>query len=298
LAADEKKPQDAAVAEAAKVAAAAGPGASWASGAGLWKGISRKFDLKTEFDLGRGRALLGTADAFRAQRSLYPGRASEKSASRGGQSAALNQLFSVHQKSRGALRQGSAEGKAAAAAQAFGAMPKTQKTPIRPSGKKSDGTNDGPQTFDSSDGGPISTPFTGKAPAPGLGETADESPWTPDIERAKDKLQDASDLITVIGILAPFKMIPIIGPIVMMVQGILYSMALNYSSTAMDIGNSIKSDYAQNDQSDIVTTGSVITDAAAAAALASPVSMSAWTSVLAGVAGIAALIEVLLAARM
>ncbi|MFA5141097.1 MAG: hypothetical protein WC728_17865 [Elusimicrobiota bacterium] len=292
----EKKAPDAGAKDPAK-AAVADPGSTLASGIGLWKGITRKFDSNSEFSLGRDRILAGAAAAFKEQKSPYHGRLSSNSSSRTGGSSVLNQLFSSHQKSRSALGQSSGEGKAATAGQAFGGSPRAQSGRIRPSAKRGDGAESAPMTFDTNDGGPISTPFSGKAPAPSLGNTDDVSPWTSDIERAHDKLTDASSLITVIGILAPFKMIPIVGPIVMMVQGILYSMALSYSSTAMDIGNSVQSDWAQPQQSDIVTTGSGITDAAAAAALAAPVSMTAWASVLAGVAGIAALVAVLLATK-
>ncbi|MFA5141096.1 MAG: hypothetical protein WC728_17860 [Elusimicrobiota bacterium] len=292
----ERKVADGAAKDLTKVSVS-GPGMTLIGGDGMWNGINRKFDPNAVLKLAQGRLLPANAAAFAAQQSPYHGLGGMNSRAKIGKSAALTQLYSAHQKSRKALRQSSGEGKAAAASQAFGGSAKARSGRVRASAKRIDGAESAPMTFDTNDGGPISTPFSGQTPAPSMGQTADQSPWTPDLQRAKDKLQDASSLITVIGILAPFKMIPIVGPIVMMVQGILYSMALSYSSTAMDIGTSIQSSWAQPQQSDIVTTGSGITDAAAAAAMAAPVSMTAWASVLAGVAGIAALVGVLLASK-
>jgi hypothetical protein len=295
---DGRKVSDGAAKDLSKISVMS-PGLTLVGGEGMWKGINRKFDPNAVLTLAQGRLVPATAAAFASQHSPYHGTGGMSLGAKIRQSAAMNQLFSSHQKSRKALRQITGEGKAAEASKAFAESGMKGKSGrVRSSSSMNSAGERNPFTFDMGDGGPIASPYSGREAAPRMGRTADQSPWTPDIERARDKLQDASDLIKVIGILAPFKMIPIIGPIVMMVQAILYSMATNYSSTARDIGSSINSDWAQGDQSDIVKEGSDITDGAAAAAMAAPLSTSAWSSVLSGVAGMANLIHLALSSKV
>ncbi|MFA5137795.1 MAG: hypothetical protein WC728_01090 [Elusimicrobiota bacterium] len=265
-----------------------------AGGSGLWTGITRKFDIDSALGRANGR-LPASAAAFTLQRSRYRKTPQPASTAKRVVSGALEQLFLSHGLSRKALTRSSAEGRSYDAAQAFEKAPKALAGKVRSSAKKSSGAQPLPPVIEEWDGGPIFSPYSGKDEAPGLGQTGDESPWTPDIELAEEKLQDASELINVVGALAPLKMIPIIGAIAAAIQAVLYNTALSYSSTARKIGGSIQSDWAQPDQSEIVTTGSGITDGVAAAALWAPVAASSWSSVLAGVAVLAALIGAALA---
>jgi hypothetical protein len=144
----------------------------------------------------------------------------------------------------------------------------------------------GPSVGEASEG-PITqgsnTP--GEKAAPGVGKGEDVSPWTKSVMLAMSLLMSASLIVTAIGILGMFKMLPVVGSLAAMAQMILLGMATAMAATASSLGVMIISKYGQTLQGGILTAGGAITTAAAIFALMVPGGPS-WPLVLGGIAGI------------
>ena len=265
-----------------------GGGNGLAGGAGLSGGMMKKFDPKGD-DLKKSvTAMRRDPSAKLTARRMAPVNRAK--------SGSLNQLRFANSTSRKALGQTSGEAQSFQAAEAFNTAPIGQgANAITGSGTGAGDGGDGvgPST---DDGGPIGR--TGEEPAPDTGKKEDKSPYSQALMMAMALLMTASTLITIIGILAIIKKVPIIGVIAEMWQKILYGAAIAMAASAAAVGAMVASQYGQKDQGMIVTVGGAITSAAATAALISPRPEAAWLAVLGGIAGMASSIGALLVPMM
>ncbi|TBR21523.1 hypothetical protein EPO15_10075 [bacterium] len=254
-----------------------GAGNGLAGGAGLSGGMMKKFDPK-------GTPIAPSSPAMRRDPSakLTARRVSPISGAKGG---AMSQLKFANRTSKQALGQTSGEGQSFQAAEAFNTAPITQGAQnVSGAGMGDNGA--GTQPGASDDGGPMSR--TGEEPAPDTGKKEDKTPYGKQLMMAQALLMTASAIITIIGILALIKNLPIIGIIAEMWQKILYGAAIAMAASASAIGAMVSQSYGQKDQGMVVTIGGAITTAAATAALMMPGPESAWVAVLGGIAGLGA----------
>lgn len=216
-----------------------------------------------------------------------------------GKPGAMNQLRFANRKSQEALGATAPESRAFQAAEAFSPAPTAQGGPIAGAGlgPGGPGVGTGPSGYVDDAGGPFS-PAPEEKPAPGMGKGKDKSPYSRSLAMAMALLMAASAIITVIGILALFRDLPVVGVIAEIWQKVLYGAAIAMAASASAIGASVAQQYGQHDQGLIVAVGGGITSAAAAAALALPGQASAWTAVLGGIGGIAASIVAMLSPVM
>lgn len=252
-----------------------GSGNGLAGGSGLAGGMMKKFDPK-------GAAIAPSSPAMRRdpQAKLAARRVSPIRGAKGG---AMQQLKFANKTSKQALGQTSGEAQSFQAAEAFNTAPIAQGAQnVAGSGMGDAGA--GTQPGPSDDGGPIGR--TGEEPAPDTGESKDKTPYGQQLMMAQALLMTASAIITVIGILAIIKKMPIIGIIAEMWQKILYGAAIAMAASAAAIGAMVSQGHGQKDQGMMVTIGGAITTAAATAALMMPGESSAWVAVLGGIAGI------------
>ena len=130
-------------------------------------------------------------------------------------------------------------------------------------------------------------------PAPAVRKAEDVTPYTKSVMLAMSLLMAASLIVTVIGILSTFKMLPVVGSLAAMAQMILLGMATGMAATAASIGVMIITKHGQTLQGGILTAGGAITTGAAIYALAASAGPS-WPLVLGGIAGIVAAIGALM----
>ncbi|TPW17553.1 MAG: hypothetical protein FD126_3620, partial [Elusimicrobia bacterium] len=251
-----------------------GGGNGLAGGAGLSGGMMKKFD---------GKAAAPTSSQAMRRDPQAKLTARRVSPIRGAKGNAMQQLKFANKTSKQALGQTGGESQSFQAAEAFNTAPISQGA----QGVGTSGVGDGaagasPGAND--DGGPIGR--TGEEPAPDTGEKKDKTPYGQQLMMAQALLMTASVIITIIGILALFKNLPVIGIIAEMWQKILYGMAIGMAASASAIGAMVASGHGQKDQGMMVTVGGAITTAAATAALMMPGPESAWVAVLGGIAGI------------
>lgn len=264
--------------------ASLGGGVGLAGGVGLSGGMMRKFQASVQ-------ALTSPKALPEPVRKLEAASGGLEPLSFSG-SAAKEQLRHANRQSVQALGTTSSEANSFGAANAFAKAPASANRILRGPGS----------TFDAADfanvpdveGGPVGPVFRGEEDAPQAGQSSDVSPWTADVQHAESLLRDASTLITVIGILAPYKGLPFIGPIVAAVQQMLFDMAVSNASTAAGLGLSIMNQHGQLTQGAMLTTGGAITTAMAVAALSAPQSTTSWAAVLGGIAGLAAAVAALI----
>lgn len=264
-----------------------GGGNGLAGGAGLAGGMVRKFEPK-------GAPVAPTSPAMRRdpQAKLTARRVSPIRGAKGG---AMQQLRFANKTSRAALGQTSGEGQSFQAAEAFNTAPADQGSQ-NVSGAGMGDAGAGTQPGASDDGGPIGR--TGEEAPPDTGEKKDKTPYSSQLMMAQALLMTASAIITIIGILAIIKKMPIIGVIAEMWQKILYGAAIAMAASAAAIGAMVSQQYGQKDQGMMVTIGGAITTAAATAALMMPGEASAWVAVLGGIAGIGSSIGAMLLPMM
>lgn len=215
----------------------------------------------------------------------------------GAGSKALGQLKFTNRRSVASLGRSNSEGQAFDAAEAFTTGRAGAGGQVQPSGMLGSGgagITGGPNSYE----GPISRNFTGEEKVRRAGKGGDKSPWTKDVMLAMSLLMTASTIITIIGILALLKNMPMIGTILTGIQLMLYVVATAMAATATALGIMIMTKHGQQTQGAILTTGGGITTSVAAASLAFPQSMPSWASVLGGIAGMAAAVAALLSSHM
>ena len=253
-----------------------GAGNGLAGGSGLSGGMMKKFDPKgTPINLATPPMKRDTQAKLAARRVSPIARAN----------GAMNQLKATNGMSRKALGQTSGESQSFQAAEAFNTAPVTQGShDLAGKGMGDGGAGASPGASD--DGGPIAR--TGTEAPPDTGKKEDKTPYGKQLMMAQALLMTASAIITVIGILAIIKKMPIIGIIAEMWQKILYGAAIAMAASASAIGAMVMQNYGQKDQGMMVTIGGGITAAAATAALAIQRPEAAWISVLGGIAGLGA----------
>jgi len=264
---------------------ALGEGNGLAGGNGLSGGMVRTFSQPT---LGGGVKALQPMRAGRKPAAVRSLRTKPIQRS----NSALKQLRFANRESVRARRLSTAEGRSYAAANAFEPAAGGAGAPAGGAGMSQSAS---PSASQGSDGGPLTegSSVPGEEKAPGTGKSGDVSPWTRQVMLAMSLLMAASTIVTIIGILAIFKMMPMVGSIAAMIQAILLVIATGMASTASALGVEIMRKYGQMEQGAILTAGGAITAAAAIHAMMSP-SGPSWPQVLGGIAGIGSAVAALL----